>query len=628
MKNNEIIPRKILFGNPEKLAPQISPDGKMLAYLAPVNNVLNIWLGDIDSNNFEPITSYSHKGIGSYFWAKNNTHILYMQDINGDENWHLNAINIKTLETRDYTPYANVQAKIAEHNKDYPNELILSLNLRDSQLHDLYHLDLVTGFLTKIAENPGNFVSWEIDNDLQLKAVIATNNSGGFDLLVRNNDDWKKLIEWNLEDSANLNIENFSKDNKYLYLRDSRGFNTSSLIKLDLESGESTIIFSDENYDINYVMSNPDTQEIELICVTEQRNQIFILDESIHQDIENISQLNPGDYIVYDRDNADKNWLIAFNEDNQPSSYYLYNREIKEGKFLFYNKPLLNNYSLSQMEAFSFIARDGLTINGYISFPVNQEINNLPMVLNVHGGPWMRDTWGFNSDAQWLTNRGYICLQINYRGSAGYGKDFLNAGDKQWSQKMHDDLIDGVNYIIGLGYADPKRVAIYGVSYGGYSALVGATFTPDFFCCAIDVVGPSNLITMIDNIPPYWKIFLENLKKRVGDPEIEKEFLEDCSPLFKVDNIKIPMMIVQGTNDPRVNMQESEQIVKAMKAKNIYHEYLLFHDEGHGISKPYNREVLYKQAEKFLAKYIGGFIEDDSLEILNQNSRISNSIFD
>ena len=625
---NSLIPRKLLFGNPEKIAPQISPDGKMLSYLAPVNNVLNLWLGEIGNDNFQPITNYTHKGIGSYFWARNNQYILYLQDINGDENWHLNSINITTLETRDYTPYANVQTKIAEHNKHYPDEVILSLNLRDPQLHDLYHLDLKTGFLKKIADNPGNFISWEIDTDLNLRAVMANNDHGSFDLLVKKDGQWEKLIEWDIEDSSNLNLENFSHDNKYLYLRDSRNHNASSLIKLDLETGESIVVFSDEEYDVNYIMANPDTQEIEIVSITKERNQVFTLSEDVKDDLENIANLNSGDYVIYDRDNADEKWLVAFTQDNKPSSYYLYNRVNKKGQFLFYNKPLLNNYLLSTMEPFSFTARDGLTIHGYISFPPDQDRKNLPMVLNVHGGPWMRDTWGFNADTQWITNRGYICLQINYRGSAGYGKNFINAADKEWSRKMHDDLIDGVNYIIEQGYADSQKVAIYGVSYGGYAALVGATFTPDFFCCAIDVVGPSNLITMINNIPPYWKMFLENLKKRVGDPQTEKEFLESCSPLFKVDKIKIPVMIAHGLHDPRVKVEESEQIVNVMKSKNIYCEYLLFHDEGHGISKPYNRERFYKQAEKFLSRYLGGLIENDTLESINKNTGIRNSIFD
>lgn len=627
---NNLIPRKLLFGNPERLAPKISPDGKMLSYLAPVDNVLNLWLGEIQEDlnfkSFRPITTYKHKGIGAYFWAKNGNYLMYLQDINGDENWHLNSINIHTLEIKDYTPYANVQAKIAEHNKFYPNEIILSLNLKDPGIHDLYHLDLNTGYLKEIHNNPGNFVSWEIDNDLQLRAVTATNEKGGFDLLIKSSDKddeiWNKFIEWNLEDSANINIEGFSKDSKYIYIRDSRDYNTSRLLQINLETGETYSLFEDTDYDINYVMLNPDNCNVELVSVLKEREHIYILDEKIFDDINNISNINNGEYLIYDRDNLDKNWIIAFNNDNLPSSYYLYNRDKKESKLLFYNKPKLLEYNLSKMEPFSFISRDNLKIQGYLTFPTNRERKNLPSVLYVHGGPWLRDSWGLNNDVQWLANRGYLCIQVNFRGSSGYGKSFLNAGDKEWGAKMQNDLLDAVNFVVNEGFADPENIAIYGVSYGGYAALSCITSTHDIFKCAIDVVGPSNLITMIENIPPYWKMFLDNLKKRVGDPETEQDFLKSISPLFNAEKITTPLLIVHGANDPRVKISESEQIVNVLKEKKIGHEYLMFYDEGHGITKPYNRERFYKVAEKFLSKYLGGEFEEGSLELFNYSDRL------
>lgn len=620
-QRNNLIPKKILFGNPEKLAPKISPDGKMIAYLAPVDNVLNLWLGEIkneiDFNSFKPVTSHKHKGISSFFWAKNSNYLLYLQDINGDENWHLNSINIKTFETKDYTPYANVQVKIAEHNKFYPDEIMLSLNLKDTSLHDLYHLDLRTGYLKKICDNPGNFISWEVDNNLNLRAAISTNEKGGFDLLIKDGENWHKFIEWDIEDSSNINIEGFSKDNKNIYIRDSREYNTSRLLQINLTTGETYSLFEDPENDINYVMINPDNFNVEWVSVLKEKEKIFVLDEHILYDINNISNINDGEYLIYDRDNADNNWIAAFSNDNIPNSYYLYNRETKVSKLLFYNKPELLNYELSSCEPFSFISRDGLTLSGYLTFPLDKKRENLPTVLLVHGGPWLRDTWGLNNDAQWLSNRGYLCVQINFRGSAGYGKEFLNLGDKEWGGKMHNDLIDAVNFVIEKGFTDPENIGIYGISYGGYAALVGASFTPDIFKCAIDVVGPSNLITMIENIPPYWKAFLENLKKRVGNPETEFEFLQSRSPLFKAENIKIPLLIVHGANDPRVKISESEQIINALKEKNIDHEYLMFYDEGHGITKPYNRERFYKVAEKFLSKHLGGKVEEDKLELLN-----------
>ena len=322
------------------------------------------------------------------------------------------------------------------------------------------------------------------------------------------------------------------------------------------------------------------------------------------------TELEPGYTHGQPRRNTDGDiWVIGFTADDGPVKYYMFDRNTKEAKFLFVHKPDLNDYPLAKMEPISFTSRDGLTIHGYVTFPPGKERTNLPMVLNVHGGPWYRDTWGYNREAQWLANRGYVCLQVNFRGSTGYGKDFLNAGDREWGGKMHDDLIDAVNWAVDEGYADPAKIAIYGGSYGGYAALVGATFTPDVFCCAVDIVGVSNLITFIETIPPYWSSFLEVLYKRVGHPDEDAEFLMSRSPLTKVDAIKIPMLIAQGANDPRVNQAESEQIVEAMKAKGIEYEYMLFEDEGHGFAKPENRLEFYAAAEKFLAKHLGGRFE-------------------
>ncbi len=616
---NNIIPRKLLFGSPDRLAPQISPDGTKMAFLAPVNNVMNIWVGSIEKDDFKPVTKNYQRGIGNYFWAQDNKQILYLQDVGGDENWHLHSINLETGSSEDLTPFDGVQTKLAEHDMHFPNDVILAMNLDNSQLHDIYHLDLSTRQLTKMAENSGNVVGWEIDTNLEVRGVFTTGTDGGYEFYIRdNNFEWKLLANWNIEDSQNIGVETFSKDNKYVYLRDSRNHNASRLIKIELETGNSEVIFEDPEYDVNHVMTHPESYEPQLISVAKARNETYIIDETIMNDVEKVAQLNPGDYVIYDRDNTDKKWVIGFTEDNAPASFYLYDRVKQKGKLLFYTKPELSNYQLAEMEPFSFTSRDGLTIHGYITFPIGLERKNLPMVLNVHGGPWLRDTWGYNPEAQWIANRGYICLQVNYRGSVGYGKNFLNAGNREWGGKMHNDLVDAVNWAVNQGYADKEKVAIYGISYGGYSALIGATFTPDTFCCAISVVGPSNLITLIKNIPPYWKSHLENLIKRVGDPETEEEFLKSRSPLYKVDQIKIPVLIAQGANDPRVKRSESEQIVQAMEKRGIYYEYLLFPDEGHGFTKPENRIKFYAIAEKFLARFLGGRYEDISdLEILN-----------
>jgi dipeptidyl aminopeptidase/acylaminoacyl peptidase len=369
------------------------------------------------------------------------------------------------------------------------------------------------------------------------------------------------------------------------------------------------VIAADPHYDVGNVMTNPDTYEIQAVAFNRDRVEWTVLDEAIQLDFDRIRDIHQGDFFITSRDNADQTWVVAFTVDNGPVPYYTYNRETQTSTFLFDNQPELSKYTLAHTQPVTFSARDGLTIHGYLTLPEGEQHEHLPMILNVHGGPWARDEWGYNPEAQWFANRGYACLQVNFRGSTGYGKDFLNAGNREWGRNMHNDLVDAADWAVQQGIADAKKIAIYGGSYGGYAALAGATFSPDVFCCAVDIVGPSNLLTLIKTIPPYWSTFLATFHTRVGNPDTEEEFLKSRSPLFKVDQIKIPMLIAQGANDPRVKQAESEQIVEAMKSKGISHEYLLFPDEGHGFAKPENRITFYKAAEKFLAQHLGGRYE-------------------
>jgi dipeptidyl aminopeptidase/acylaminoacyl peptidase len=614
MSEPRLIPRSVLFGNPVKTNPQISPDGKRMAYLAPVDQVLNVWVGTVGKEDYKPVTQDRDRGIRIYFWAEDNRHILYLQDVGGNENWRLYAVNLETGETKELTPFENVQVQIVAHNKHHPHELLIGMNKENPQVHDVYHLDLTSGELRMVAKNPGQVADWVTDINLKVRGAMVSTPEGGFELMVREDEqaEWKKLISWDPDDSLNSGPIGFSKDGRFIYLKDSRGVNAGRLVKMEIDTGRTEVIVEDPQYDVNTVVIHPDTYEIQMVSFTKARTEWVILDPSIREDIEAISNLHPGDFFLINRDHADTTWLIGFTVDTGAVPFYAFDRKTRKGTFLFYHRPDLNDYTLAPMEPISFKARDGMTIHGYITFPPGKERKNLPMVLNVHGGPWARDTWGYNPEAQWLANRGYICLQVNFRGSTGYGKDFLNAGDREWGAKMHDDLVDAVHWAVEQGFADPKKVAIYGGSYGGYAALVGATFTPDLFRCAIDVVGPSNLITLIKTIPPYWSTFLATFYKRVGNPETEEEFLKSRSPLFKVDQIKIPILIAQGANDPRVKQSESEQIVAAMKSKGIDYEYLLFPDEGHGFAKPENRIKFYAAAEKFLARHLGGRFEEST----------------
>lgn len=611
-KETTLIPRKVLFGNPEKATPKVSPDGTRIAYLAPADGVLNVWVRTIGADDDKQVTADKDRGVRIYFWAHDASHILYLQDKGGNENWRLFGVNLDSGKVKDYTPFDNVQVRVVGIDKHFPNDMLLGINKENPRLHDVYHLDLLSGYLTLIEKNPGNVIGWIPDTKLKIRAALAARRDGGFDLLVRKNtkSKWKTLLVWSIEDNKTSSPLGFTNDGKYIYLQDSRNANTSRLVKMEISTGKMDVIAEDPTYDVSGVMVHPDTHEVQAVTFFKARKEMTVLDDAIADDVNSIKELDDGDVSIYNRDHADNIWLVGFAKDTGPVPYFTWDRGKKEATFLFNHMPALADYELAPMEPFSFHARDGLTIHGYLTFPPDKDRKDLPAVLLVHGGPWSRDRWGYDPQAQWLANRGYLCIQVNFRGSTGYGKDFVNAGDKEWAGKVHNDLIDGVKWTVDQGYTDKDKVAIFGGSYGGYAALVGATFTPDFFACAVDLVGPSNLVTLIKSIPPYWTPLLNDFYKRMGHPEKDREFLESRSPLFKVDNIKIPMLVAQGANDPRVKKAEADQVVEAMKKKGLDHQYMVFSDEGHGFAKPENRMKFYAAAEKFLAKHLGGRDEE------------------
>jgi dipeptidyl aminopeptidase/acylaminoacyl peptidase len=603
-----LIPRDVIFGNPEKADPQLSPDGAQLAYLAPLEGVLNVWVGPADGASFRPVTRDTDRGIRMYFWAHDGEHLLYLQDVGGDENWHLHKVHLETETVADLTPFENVQVQLVAREKRFPSELLVAINREDERLHDVYHLDLRSGELTMVAENPGNVLGWIADVDFKVRAALTSTPDGGTELLVRKTaeDEWQSFIAWNAEDAMSSHPLGFTVDGQHLYLADSRGVNAARLVQHAVRGTHVEVIAADAEYDVSNVVVHPDTRAIQMVGFTRARAEWEVLDPAVTDDVAAIRALCPGDFAINSRTHDDQLWVIEFLQDRAPVSYYLFDRRTREGRFLFTTRPALAEQTLAGMEPVSFESRDGLTIHGYLTVPAGVPADNLPVVLNVHGGPWHRDTWGYDPEAQWLANRGYAVLQVNFRGSTGYGKQFLNAGNKEWGGRMHDDLVDAVQWLVGRGVADPARIAIYGGSYGGYAALAGATFTPDVFRCAVDIVGPSNLVTFIETIPPYWSSYLAMLHDRVGNPETEGDLLRERSPLTHVESITIPMLIAQGANDPRVKQSESEQIVAVMREKGIDHEYMLFPDEGHGFAKPENRLRFYAAAEQFLAKHLGG----------------------
>jgi dipeptidyl aminopeptidase/acylaminoacyl peptidase len=602
-----LIPRDILFGNPERANPQLSPDGKYLAYIAPdENNVLQVWLRTVGQEDERKLTADKKRGIRTYFWTYNAEQLIYLQDSDGDENFHLYSVNIQSNIVRDLTPFQGIKAQPVDLDPQFPDEVLVGLNLQDLSKFDVYRINLKNGAVDFDTENPGNIVAWTGDANFQIRAAIAATPDGGSDLIFRETTDqqWDTLRHWGPDEEGSP--ISFSEDGKTLYIIGSHDANAQRLIALDLTTREEKVIAEDSQYDVGGILMHPVKRVIQAVSFYKDKQEWQVIDQSIAADFEAIAKVRPGEFNISSRDLADKTWLVSYLTDDGPVYYYAYNRESKTSTLLFSNQPKLEGLSLASMQPISFESGDGLTIHGYLTTPVGIPAKNLPTVLLVHGGPWARDNWGYSPLVQWLANRGYAVLQVNFRGSTGYGKAFVNAGNREWAAKMHDDLIDAVNWLVQQGISDPKKIAIMGGSYGGYATLVGLTFTPDVFAAGVDIVGPSNLVTLMQSIPPYWAPLKANFYHRVGNLETEEEFLKSRSPLFFADRITKPLLIGQGANDPRVKQAESEQIVEAMHKAGKPVEYALYTDEGHGFARPENRLHFYAIAEEFLAKYIGG----------------------
>ena len=538
--------------------------------------------------------------------------LVYLQDTAGDEDWRLYGLDLETGESRLLTPEEKVQAQIVGHNRWAPTTILVALNQDNPALHDLYRLDLETGSLTLDTRNPG-FVRWLIDTDLQARGGLSMQPDGSIVLMRRTaeriadgGDEWTPVLEFPPDDATTTEPLGFNREGDALFLLTSLDANAARLLRVDWQEFTTSVIAEDSHYDIAEVWIDPATGVPQAIVLDEERTRVVALDPVLDRDLEALRALGDGELGVSRSDRADNRWLVSVSPSDGPMRFYLYDRAAGQSTYLFAHNDALDDFELAPMEPFSFTARDGLAVHGYLTFPPGPERQNLPAVLNVHGGPWGRDRWGLNAEAQWLANRGYLSVQVNFRGSTGYGKAFLKAGDKQWGRAMHDDLLDAVEHLVGGGWVDRDRVAIMGGSYGGYAALAGAAFTPNVFRCAIDLVGPSNLLTLLASIPDYWAPMRAMLYQRVGDPETERDMLWDRSPLAHVDKIVIPLLVAQGANDPRVKQAEAEQIVAALAEKGLPHEYLLFADEGHGLAQPANREIFYARAEQFLAEHLGG----------------------
>ena len=602
-----LIPREVLFGNPERADPQISPDGTQLGYLAPLDGVLNVWIRTLGKTDDRAVTADKHRGIRNFLWQYDNQHILYTQDVGGDENWRLYQTDIASKQTRDLTPFEKVRADIVAYQWRSPDTMLVQMNQRDAKVFDVHRIDLKTGKVELDTQNPGDVESWQADNALRIRAAQVPTADGG--MIVRVRDDskapWRELVKWGPDETFG-GVNGFSPDNQALWVTTSLDVNAARLLEIDLASGKRKVITEDPEFDVNSTINDPKTNALEAVSYTRQRKEYEFIDPKVKADFEVLQKVRRGDIASISQDLGDDKWIVGFMVDDGPEYWYVYDRSKQQATLLFSNRPQLEKYKLSAMKPIEFTARDGMKLYGYLTTPAGMEAKNLPMVEFVHGGPWGRDEWGFNRYAQWLSNRGYAVLQVNFRGSTGYGKKYVNAGDRQWAGTMHTDLLDGKDWVAKQGIADPAKVCIMGGSYGGYATLAGVTFSPDAFACGVDIVGPSNLNTLLKTIPPYWSTFLATFHKRMGDSEAA---LKEQSPLFRADQIKAPLLIGQGANDPRVNKAESDQIVAAMRKNEKPVQYYVFPDEGHGFARPANNMAFNAASEEFLAKYLGGRFE-------------------
>lgn len=608
-----LIPHFALFGNPTNLLPEISPDGTRLYFLAPEEGVMNIWSAPIDRpDEAAAVTHDRGRGIRQYGVCHDDRTLFYLRDADGDESWRLYLVDIATGAERCATPFGKgVQTRILAHNRRHPTTVLLAINKDRPAFHDIYRLDLESAELTPVAENPG-YLSWIVDTDLRVRGGSVLKPDGGLAIYLDPPDDPAAAAPWlevPYEDAVGTRVAGFSRDGATAYLISSMDANAGRLFAVGVADGARTLLAEDPVYDVKQIEFDPQTGEPQAVLFAKDRDDWVFLDDAYAKDIQSIHAALPpnavgGEVYAERTERTGRLWTITVVTGAGPVLYSIYDRSDASLRYLFSHQPALLDYQLSRMEPFEFAARDGVVVHGYVSWPPGRERRNLPAVVNVHGGPWARNSFGFDEEAQLIANRGYACIQVNFRGSTGYGKHFRNLGAKQWAAAMHTDLLDAVAHLAAGGGVDPARVAIMGCSYGGYAALVGAAFTSNAFACAIDLCGPSNLLTLLAAGAPYRTPLQAFMHANVGDPETERDMLWDRSPLSRVDAISIPILVAQGANDVRVTQDEAEQIVEALKAKGLPHEYLLFPDEGHGLARPENRKTYYAAVERFLAEHL------------------------
>ncbi len=621
-----LTPRKTFFGNADRARVRVSPDGKWLSFLASENGVMNVFVAPIaDPSKAKAVTHEAKRNLRNYDWAMDGKHVLYTQDKAGDENFRIHSVDV-TLPTPDDKELAGidgVRAEIIAVSPKRKGEIVVGLNDRDPKFHDLWIADLKTGKRTILQKNEDGFEGFVVDDDYKVRFALKPRSDGGTDILEpqapkpgdkSGKATWANWTSIPMEDHLTTQIVDFDKAGTTVYMLDSRGRNTAALVTVDVKSKQQTVLVDDGQADLETLLVHPIEKKLQAAEAEYDHTRWHVIDKALQPDFDYLRGVTGGDLGIASRSLDDKTWIVAYNTEG-PIKYYRYDRDKKTATALFVSHDAMGKIALGKTTSSFVRSRDGLDLPTYVTLPPASDPDGdgipnapLPTVLLVHGGPWARDSFGLAPQVQWLTNRGYAVLQTNYRGSTGFGKTFVNAANKEWAGKMHDDLLDVVAWAKDKKISDPAKVAIMGGSYGGYATLVGLTFTPDAFACGVDIVGPSNLITLLNTIPPYWAPALEDFTKRIGDHRTDdgRKFLLSRSPLTKVDAIKRPLLIGQGANDPRVKQTESDQIVQAMQGKNIPVTYVLYSDEGHGFARAENKLSFNAVTEVFLAQCLGG----------------------
>lgn len=601
-----LIPMKDFFKNPEKRSFQISPDGNYLSWMQPWQTRMNVFVQKIGEEDVKQVTFGTERDLAGYFW-KGNDRIVYTQDTKGDENFRLFAVDKDGQNPKDLTPFDNVRAGVVDQLKDNEDEMLIQMNKENPQVFDVYRINIDTGEMETVAQNPGNITGWMTDHDGKLRVAMATDGVNT-SVLYRDKeaDEFKELFTTNFKETLAPAL--FTFDNKNLYMISNIGRDKAAIVEYDIANKkEVKVIYENSDYDVGGLEYSRKRKVLLYSSYVDWKRQIHFFDKKAEEAYNHIQSQLPGyETALYGTNDAEDKLLVRTYSDKSLGAYYFYDVNKKELKKIIEVSPWIDEKYMADQKPIKFKSRDGLTIHGYLTLPKGAVSKNLPVVVNPHGGPWARDSWGFNPEVQFLANRGYAVLQINFRGSTGYGREFWETSFGQWGKTMQDDITDGVNWLIKEGIADAKRIGIYGASYGGYATLAGLVYTPDLYACGVDYVGVSNLFTFMSSIPPYWEPFRAMLYEMVGHPETDSLMLHAASPVFHVDRIKAPLFIAQGAHDPRVKKAESDQVVEALKKKGIDVPYMVKDNEGHGFRNEENRFDFYGAMEQFLFKHLGG----------------------